>query len=154
MVQSAAKSVNDYLSELPEERRKVVETLRKLIRKNIPKGYVEEMGFGMLCYNIPLKRYPNTYNGQPLGYVSLAAQKNYFSLYLIGPYIDPALDAMLKEGFAKEGKKLDMGKSCVRFKQLDDLALDAIANVIASVPPEKYIEMYEKARPTRAARKK
>jgi hypothetical protein len=147
MVQSAAKSVNDYLSELPEERRKVIETLRKLIRKNLPKGYVEQMYWGMICYGTP-------HNGELVGPVALAAQKNYFSLYLLGPYMDPAQVAVLKKGFAKEEKKLDMGQSCLRFKKLDDLALDAIAKIIAWAPPEKFIEMYEKARSQRAPRKK
>ena len=147
MVRSSAKSVDEYLSELPQERRAVLTELRKLIRKNLPKGYDEAVNFGMLCYHIPLDRYPDTYNGQPLGYVSLASQKNYFALYLMGPYADPAQAAALKDGFAKAGKKLDMGKSCVRFRKLDDLALDAIAKVIASTTPEQFIAVYEKNRP-------
>lgn len=123
--------------------------LRKLIRKNLPKGYDEAVNWGMLCYQIPLDRYPDTYNGQPLGYVALASQKNYCSLYLTGAYIDPEQEAALKEGFAMAGKKLDMGKSCLRFRKLDDLALDVVAKVIASTPPDKYIEQYEKAKPGR-----
>lgn len=149
MVRNSAQSVDEYLSELPEDRRAVVAELRKLIRKNLPRGYDEAVNYGMLCYQIPLARYPDTYNGQPLGYVALASQKNYYSLYLMIPYVDPKQDAVLKEGFARAGKKLDMGKSCVRFRKLDDLALDVVAKVIASTPPEKYIEQYEKAKPAR-----
>lgn len=140
---SAAKTVAEYLNELPEERRTVITAMRKLIRKHLPKGYDEAVNWGMLCYQIPLARYPDTYNGQPLGYVALASQKNYCALYLIGAYMDPAQAAMLKDAFAREGKKLDMGKSCLRFRKVEDLALDAIAKAIASMPPDAYIARYE-----------
>jgi hypothetical protein len=150
MVRSSAQSVYEYLAELPEARRAVLSEMRKLIRKPLPKGYDEALNWGMLCYQIPLDRYPDTYNGQPLGYVALASQKNYCALYLTGAYMDPAQTAALEEGFAKAGKKLNMGKSCVRFKKLDDLALDAIANLIASTPPDAFIALYEKNRPKRA----
>jgi len=149
MVRSAAQSVDEYLRELPEDRRAVVSEMRKLIRKHLPKGYDEAVNWGMLCWQIPLERYPDTYNGQPLGYVALASQKNHFALYLTTAFMDPEQDAALKEGFAKEGKKLNMGKSCLRFKKLDDLALDAVAKVIAAMTPEQFIAMYEQARPGR-----
>ena len=96
MVKSAAKTVDEYLAELPEDRREVVSEVRNLVRKNLPKGYEEAVNWGMLCWEIPLARYPHTYNGQPLGYVALAAQKNYFALYL-PTYMDPKLDKALKE---------------------------------------------------------
>ncbi len=124
----------------------MIAEMRKLIRKNIPRGYDEAVGSGMLCYQIPLKRYPDTYNGQPLAYVALASQKNYFALYLMGAYGDPVQAKALKDAFARAGKKLDMGKSCLRFRKLDDLELDAVAKVIASTPPDAYIAMYEKSR--------
>lgn len=146
MVKSAAQTPEAYLAELPEERRKVIAQLRELIRKNIPKGYVESVNWGMLTWEIPLKKYPNTYNGQPLGYVALAAQKNSYSLYMLGPYADPKQTEELRAAFDKAGKKLDMGKSCVRFKKPEDLELNAIAKAIASTPPERYIEQYEKVR--------
>ena len=146
MVQSAATTADEFLNELPEERRAILTELRKLIRKNLPKGYEESVAFGMVCYGIPLERYPDTYNGQPLGYVALASQKNHCALYLMGAYMDPAAAVALKDGFAKAGKKLDMGKSCLRFRKIDDLALDAVAQAIASTPPEKFIGMYEKSR--------
>jgi hypothetical protein len=103
----------------------------------------------MLCYQIPLDRYPDTYNGQPLGYVALASQKNYCALYLMGAYMDPAQTAALKDAFKKAGKKMDMGKSCLRFRKPDDLPLDAVAKVIAAMPPEKFIAMVEANRPGR-----
>ncbi|HET8775896.1 MAG TPA: DUF1801 domain-containing protein [Thermoanaerobaculia bacterium] len=149
MVRSSAQSVDEYMDALPEDRRTVIAELRELIRKHIPKGYDEAVSWGALYWQIPLKRYPDTYNGQPLGYVALASQKNYFSLYLFAPYMDPRWAAELKEGFRKAGKKLNMGKSCVRFKKPDDLALDVIAKAIAAIPPDEYIAMYERAWPGR-----
>jgi uncharacterized protein YdhG (YjbR/CyaY superfamily) len=149
MVRSSAQSIDAYLSELPEDRRAAMTEMRELIRKHLPKGYDEAVNWGMLCWQIPLERYPDTYNGQPLGYVALASQKNYFALYLTSAYMDPEQDAALREGFAKAGKKMDMGKSCLRFKKLDDLPLDTVAKLIAAVTPEQFIAMYEKARPGR-----
>jgi len=146
MVKSAAKTADEYLAELPEDRRAVVEQMRDLVRKNLPKGYVESADWGMLNWEIPLETYPNTYNGRPLGYVALAAQKNGYSLYLMGAYADPQETDKLKEAFAKSGKKLDMGKSCVRFKKPEDLDLKAIGAAIQSTPPKKYIELYEASR--------
>jgi hypothetical protein len=155
MVKSAATNVDQYLAELPEERRGVMTALRKLIRKHLPKGYVESMNWGMICYEIPLEQYPDTYNGQPLGYVALAAQKNKYSLYLTGTYGSEKKDEELRAAFKAAGKKLDMGKSCIRFNSLDDLELNAIAKAIAGTPPKKYIELYEAARAkTKAPAKK
>ena len=119
--------------------------MRDLVRRNLPKGYSETMSWGMISYGLPLSRYPNTYNGQPLGYVSLAAQKNYYALYLTGPYMDPKQAKQLSDAFEKAGKKMDMGKSCLRFKKLDDLPLDALGRIIASTPPEDLIAHYERA---------
>ncbi len=146
MVTSAATNAEQYLAELPEERREVMIALRKLILRHLPKGYVETSAFGMITYVIPLEKYPETYNGQPLGYLGLCAQKNYYALYMMGPYGDPEEDAKLRAAFKAAGKKLDMGKSCLRFKKLDDLELDAIARTIASTPPKRYIELYEAAK--------
>jgi hypothetical protein len=100
----------------------------------------------MLNYGIPLSRFPNTYNGQPLCYAALAAQKNYCSLYLMSVYGDKKHEAKLRDGFKAAGKKLDMGKSCVRFKSSDDLPLDVVGDLIASVPVEKWIAIYEASR--------
>jgi hypothetical protein len=146
MVSSNAATVEQYLDELPPERREVVSAVRQTILDNLPKGYVESMNWGMINYEIPLERYPNTYNKQPLGYAALAAQKHHYSLYLMGAYADGEQEGYIKEGFEKAGKKLDMGKSCVRFKKLDDIPLDVIGHVIASTTPEQYIEFYEESR--------
>ena len=118
MVSSKATTVAAYLAELPAERRAVIAAVRKVVRKHLPKGYVETMNWGMICYEIPLKRYPVTYNRQPLSYAALAAQKNNYALYLTGCYGASALQQKLAAAFKAAGKKLDMGKSCLRFKKL------------------------------------
>jgi len=146
MVSSNATTPRDYLAALPEDRRRSISAVRAVIRKNLPKGYRESMGFGMICYGIPLEDYPDTYNGQPLCYAALAAQKNYCALYLMGAYGDAGETARLASEFKKAGKKLDMGKSCVRFKTPDDLPLDAIGRVIAGTAPKAFIARYEAAR--------
>jgi len=146
MVNSKAKSVEEYLKELPEEKRAVISKVRDTVRKNLPGGYTEGMNWGMITWGIPLEKYPDTYNGEPLGYAALAAQKNHFALYLMCVYQSREQEKMLKEAFKKEGKKLDMGKSCLRFKTLDDLPLDVIGKVIASTPPEQFIAQYEASR--------
>jgi hypothetical protein len=144
MVQSNAATVDGYLEELPPERREVVSTIREIILENLPQGYSESMNWGMISYGIPLEDYPDTYNGQPLGYLALAAQKRHYSLYMLGVYQDPEQEKMLKEAYKKSGKKIDMGKSCVRFRKIDDLPLDVIGELIASTPPETLIAMYDK----------
>lgn len=149
MVSSAAKTVEGYLDSLPAERRAVVSAVRDVARRNLPAGYRETMAYGMIGYGIPLERYPDTYNGQPLCYAALAAQKNHYALYLMSAYQVGADADSLKKAFARAGKKLDMGKSCVRFKSLDDLPLPAIGEFIASITPEQFIARYEAARATR-----
>jgi hypothetical protein len=146
MVQSKVIDLESYLSELPEERREVISRLREVILRNLPQGYEETIHWGVINYEIPLSRYPNTYNKQPLSYVALAAQKNYYSLYLMAAYGSPDREAWLKEEFRKARKKLNMGKSCLRFHNLDELPLDPIGQFIGSVSVEKYIEHYEAAR--------
>lgn len=149
MASSRAATVQEYLDELPEDRREVISAVRDVVNRNLPAGYREAMGWGMIVWGIPLEQYPNTYNKEPLGIAALAAQKNYYALYLFSPYQDGAESARLREEFAKAGKKLDMGKSCVRFRKLDDLPLDVIGNVVASTPPEALIARYEENRAQR-----
>ena len=144
MAASQAKSVAAYLEELPAERRAVVSKLRALVKKNLPKGYVETMSFGYPAYVIPLAKYPDTYNGQPLCYAAIAAQKNHYAVYLMCVYQDAELRRKLEADFAKAGKKLDMGKSCLRFKKLEDVPLPAIGRAIKAVTPAKYIAAYDK----------
>jgi hypothetical protein len=154
MVSSAAPTVPAYLKELPAERRAVVSKVRALVRRHLPPGYRESMGYGMIGYSIPLARYPDTHNGQPLGYVGLAAQKNNYALYLMGCYMDRKSEALLREAFRKAGKKPDMGKCCLRFRSLDDLPLDTIGALVASMPVEAFVALYEKNRPKKNAKKK
>jgi hypothetical protein len=143
MVMSKASTVKAYLDELPAERRKVVSAVRKVVREHLPAGYTEAMNFGMICYGIPLKDYPDTYNGQPLCFAALAAQKHHYALYLMGAYTGATEPKRLAREFKKRGKTLDMGKSCIRFKQLEDLPLDVIGDAIASTPPDALITHYE-----------
>jgi hypothetical protein len=147
MVQSKAQTVKEYLDEIPADRRREIAKVRSVVRKNLPKGYREMMGWGSICYAIPLERYPNTYNKRPLGCAALAAQKNFNTLYLMGPYADPKQRKRLEDAFKKSGKKMDMGKSCLHFRRADDLPLDAIGEIIGSTPPEKMIAIYEAGRP-------
>jgi len=156
MVTSDARTPDEYIAALPEDRRAAVSAVRHVVRDNLPAAFEEGMLYGMIGWYIPLERFPNTYNGQPLGLAALASQKNYMSLYLNSVYGDPKTEAWFKDRYAKSGKRLDMGKSCVRFRRLDDLPLDVIGETIARVDPESYMAWYEKAsgssRRTRAAK--
>lgn len=147
-MQIKASTVAEYLDKLPAERRAVVSAVRDVVRRNLPKGYRESTNWGMIAYDIPLDRYPDTTNGQPLCYAGLAAQKNHYSLYLMGASQNPGDAATLREAFRKAGKKLDMGKSCIRFQRLEDLPLEAIGRLIRATPPAKFIRAYESGRRT------
>ena len=146
MATSKASTVAAYLKELPPERRKVMSAMRRLIRANLPRGYQERMSWGVISYQVPLERFPDTYNGHPLCYVGLAAHKNACSLYLMAVYQNPNKAAAFKQAFVKAGKKLDMGKSGVRFRSLDDLPLDAVGDTIAAVPVDAYLDWYQRSR--------
>ena len=148
MVKSQAKSVAAYLKELPAERRKVVSVARKLIRRHLPAGYVEAMNWGVIAYQVPLKKFADTYNGQPLCYAGLAAQKNNYSLYLMCVYGHKEFQSRLRKAAKQLGKKLDMGKACIRFNRVDDLPLVAIGDIIASVPVDRFISIYQQSRQT------
>jgi hypothetical protein len=146
MVQSKARTVSDYLAELPGERRRAIDAVRAVILENLPAGYEESMQFGMIGYAVPLSRYAKTYNGEPLNYVALASQKNHMAIYLMGCYGDKELARWFEAEFRKAGKKLDMGKSCVRFKKLEDLPLGVIGEAVAKMPVDDFIALYERAR--------
>lgn len=146
MVSSSASSVEEYLQELPADRREVISKVRQTILENLPEGYVESMNWGMISYEIPLEDYPDTYNGKPLGYAALAAQKHHYAVYLNGVYQDPQQETMIREAYERAGLKLDLGKSCLRFRKLENLHMDVLAEVIASTPPEKFIAQYEASR--------
>jgi hypothetical protein len=143
---SKAKTPAAYLKELPADRRREVARVRQVVRKHLPDGYREAMNFGMITYEVPLTRYPDTYNKQPLCYAGIAAQKNHLSLYLMPVYGDAKAAARLKDAFKKAGKKLDMGQSCIRFKSADDLPLDAIGQTVAAVPVDRFIACTESVR--------
>ena len=146
MGSSDAKTVEEYLQTLPTDRREAISAVRKVILENLPEGYVEYMNWGMICYAIPLSRYPKTYNKQPLGIAALASQKHHMSLYLMTVYGDKNTEAWFHERYRASGKKLDMGKSCVRFRKLDDLPLDLVGETIGRVSVDHYIELYERSR--------
>jgi hypothetical protein len=158
-MQSKAKTVKEYLAELPADRRAAIEAVRKTIRKNLGKGYQEGMQYGMIGYFVPHSLYPQGYHcdpSQPLPFASLASQKSYMSLYLFAIYADPKDSAWFEKEWAKTGKKLDRGKCCVRFKKLDDLPLELIGETIRRMPVKRHIELYEKAlqTPRRAVKPK
>jgi len=146
MFQGKAKTVAEYLDSLPDDRRAVVGKLRTFVNEHLPKGYKEQMGWGVITYAVPLSILPDTYNGEPLCYVAIAAQKNHYSLYLMAAYGNSAQAKRLADGFKRHGKKLDKGKSCLRFTSLDDIALDVVGEVIASTPMEKYVDVYKASR--------
>jgi hypothetical protein len=146
MAKSGASTVDEYLAELPEDRRAAIAAVREVVLRNLPAGYVEGMNWGLISYEIPLERYPKTYNKQPLMYAALGSQKNYCAVYLMGVYGEGEQARRFKEAFKAAGKKLDMGKSCVRFRSADDLALDAVGEVIAATTPEQFIAIHEAAR--------
>lgn len=140
-MRSSAKTLAAYLASLPPERRAAIAAVRKAVKRHMPKGYRETMNWGAITWEVPLSRFPDTYNGQPLAYVSLAAQKSFSTLYLMGAYAKPEKFRALKAAFAKSGKKFDMGKSCLHFKRADDLELDAIGKLIASFTPDQWIAL-------------
>ena len=146
MAYSNAATVEEYLSEQTPERREAMEAIRGLILENLPPGYEEVMQYGMIAYVIPLERYPVTYNKQALQTVALASQKNYMSVYLMNVYGDQETAQWFEEEFRASGKKLNMGKCCVRFKRPEDLPLDLIGKAVARTSVDGFIEVYEKAR--------
>ena len=152
---SNVKTPAQYIASLPADRAKTIATVRALVNQHIPQGYEECLIWGTIGWTIPLSRYPDTYNQQPICYVALASQKNYCSLYLMGAFWSPAQLQHLKAEFKAAGKKLDMGKCCVHFKSPDDLPLEAIGKLISAISSDEWIEMYEQSRlMTKAGRAK
>jgi uncharacterized protein YdhG (YjbR/CyaY superfamily) len=144
-----AANVSAYLAELPADRRAVVEAVRRVVNASLPRGYEEGIQYGMIGWYVPKSRYPAGYHTnpkEPLPFAHLAAQTSHFALYLMFVYGDPELSSWFAAEYAKSGKKLDMGKSCVRFKRIEDLPLDVIGRTIAKVPVDAWIAAYEAAR--------
>lgn len=146
MAKSTASDVTRLLDTLPAERRDALATVRRAMLKNLPSGYVERVSGKFINYEVPLEVYPKTYNGQPLIFAALASQKNYCALYLIGAYQDPEVERVIRDGFKAAGKKLDMGKSCIRFRDAEDLPLDVIASVVRDSPVKSFIAQHETSR--------
>lgn len=139
-MKSEAKTIQEYLAEMPEDRREAVKKVRDTILKNLPKGYEEAINFGMITYQVPLEVYPDTYNKKPLLYAALANQKNHMAVYLTGIYMDEDLYQDFEEKYRDTGKRFDVGKSCVRFRKLDDLPLELIGESIGAISMEEFIE--------------
>jgi uncharacterized protein YdhG (YjbR/CyaY superfamily) len=148
-----AATVAAYLAGLPKDRRSAIEAVRKVVRRHLPAGYRESVGWGMITYEVPLRRFPDTYNGKPLPYVCLAAQKHYCALYLMAVYQAKAQAARLRAAFAAAGKRLDMGKSCIRFLSADDLPLGEIGALVAATPVEAFVAQHEASRRRGRARR-
>jgi hypothetical protein len=145
---SKAQTVDAYLAELPEDRRSALQAVRDVIRRNLDAGYEEGIQYGMIGYYVPHRIYPPGYHcdpRQPLPFAGLASQKNHMSIYMMCLYGDPKQEEWFRAEWARSGKKLDKGKSCIRFKRLDDLALEVIGRAVARVPAAKYVEHYESA---------
>ena len=146
-------TVAAYLDSLAPEKRSVIDQARAFVHEHIPKGYAEFMNWGVINWGIPLEEFPDTYNGQPLTYVGLGAQKSYNSLYLMGAYesssgeyTSPFSQKLLVDAFRKAGKRLDMGKCCLHFKKLEELELTSVAKVIAMSTPKEYLAYYKRVK--------
>jgi uncharacterized protein YdhG (YjbR/CyaY superfamily) len=147
-MQSKALTPDQYIDELPDDRKEAVSKLRKIIKKNLPKGFKEGMGYGMMGWDVPHSLYPAGYHcdpKQPLPFMGMASQKNSINLYHMGIYADPKLLKWFTDSFAKVSKhKLDMGKSCIRFKKPEHIPYELIGELATKMTPKDWIELYEK----------
>jgi hypothetical protein len=160
-MQSKAKTVEAYLAELPDDRRAAIQAVRDVILANMDSDYEEGIQYGMIGFHVPHRVYPPGYHcdpKQPLPFAGLASQKNYMSLYMMFCYGDSPLTKWFQSEWKKTGKKLDMGKSCIRFKKIEDLPLELIGEAIRRMPVKKLIEYFETAlatrQPAKTAKKK
>ena len=144
-MRSEATTVEAYLAELPDDRREAIEAVRSVILENLPDGYVESMNWGMIAYEVPLETYPDTYNKQPLAFAALASQKNYMAVYLTGIYISDEARDEFEKAYRATGKRFDVGKSCVRFRKLEDLPLELIGETIEAIPVDRLIQRFEES---------
>ena len=143
---SNVKTPAQYIASLPADRARTIATVRAFVNQHIPPGYDECLVWGTIGWAIPLSRYPDTYNKQPICYVALSSQKNCCVLYLMGAFRSESQLEQLKAAFKAAGKKLDMGKCCVHFESPDDLPLEAIGTLISAISSEQWIEIYEQSR--------
>jgi hypothetical protein len=141
-------NVDDYLAQLPDDRRAAIAKVRDVINANLPSGYEEKLQYGMISWCVPESVLPakDVYNKQPLALASLGSQKSHMAVYLMSVYGDATLRSWFEQAYKQAGKKLDMGKSCVRFKSLDALPLEVIGEAVSKVPVEQYVDVYRKAR--------
>ncbi len=146
MVESKETKLDNYLNELPEDRREMMIEIRKVILENLPEGYEERMNWGMISYEIPLETYADTYNKQPLSYVAVASQKRHMAIYLMGCYMDQEQTKLLHDAFDVMGVKPNMGKSCVRFTKLEKIPLETIGKLVGMMSVDDYIKRYESSR--------
>lgn len=148
-MQSKASTVEEYISELPDERKKAISDLRKVIKKNLPKGFKEEMSYGMIGYVVPHSKYPAGYHCNPqlpLPFLNIASQKNFIAVYHMGLYANPTLYKWFTEAHAKAStKKLDIGKSCMRYKKPEDIPFELLGELASKITPDEWIAAYEKA---------
>jgi hypothetical protein len=154
-MQSTAATVDDYLAGLPQDRRLALTALREVFRKNLDKDFEEGMLYGMIGYYVPHRVYPAGYHcdpKQPLCFAGLSSQKNHMSLHFMPVYGEGPYKQWFVDAWKKAGKKLDMGKACIRFKSAQDLPLDVIAEALQRMPAKKWIEQYEQARQTTSKR--
>lgn len=146
-MQSKAITINEYINSLPDERKKVISELRKVIKKNLPSGFSEVMSYGMIGYVVPHSMYPAGYHcnpSLPLGFMNIASQKNFIALYHMGIYADKKLLEWFVSEYPKYSKlKLDMGKSCIRFKKMDQIPYQLIGELCAKITPHQWIDLYE-----------
>ncbi len=146
-MQSKATTVEAYIAELPEDRKKAIAKLRSVIKKNLPKGFKEVMGYGMMGYSVPHSLYPAGYHcnpKDPLPFIGLASQKNFIAVYHMGIYADPKLLKWFTDAHAKaSAKKLDMGKSCMRYKKPEDIPYELIGELASKISVDEWIEKYE-----------
>jgi hypothetical protein len=147
-------NVDDYIDSLPEERRVAIRRVRECVNSHLPPGYEEGFQYGMISWFVPFTTLAETYNGQPLALASLGEQKNHLALYMMSVYGDDELRSWFESAYKKSGKKLDMGKSCVRFKTADDLPLEVIGEAISRVPVDTYVARYHEIRMTTSEGKK
>ncbi len=144
----------EYIRGLPSDRRAALSAVRKVILDRLPEGYEEAMNWGMICYQVPLSTVPDTYNGQPLMYAALASQKRHMAAYVSGIYANEESRAAFELAYRATGMRYDVGKSCVRFRKLDDLPLDVIGDAIASLEVDEFVDRYQKGRSTGRTRPK
>lgn len=146
-MQSKAKTADEYILTLPDERAEIIAALRNEIKKNLPKGFEETMQYGMISYVVPHKLYPAGYHTNPkdaLPFMSVASQKNHIAVYHMAVYEGPLHDWFVKEWKKYSDKKLDMGKSCIRFRKPEDIPVKLFGALASQLKPKEWIEIYEK----------